>query len=105
MPANTHAEVMAVQDTSGNVISPTDARAQGTWAYKGGVSGTVTVPAGGRVLDINAHSTAGGSMTINGGDSIPIPANFGFTFTPMGNLVAPTIVFTSTDSYAVEYVT
>jgi hypothetical protein len=77
----------------------------GTWDYRAGASGTVNVPAGGRVLGIAAHSAGGGSMTINGGASIPIPANVGIAFTPQGNLVAPTLVFTSTDSYAVEFVT
>jgi hypothetical protein len=76
----------------------------GTWAYYAGVSGTVNVAAGQRVIGIAAHSTLGGSMTINGGASIPIPANVGISFSPQGNLVAPTIVFTSTDSYAVEVV-
>lgn len=74
----------------------------GTWAYYAGVSGTVVVAAGRRVIGIAAHATTAGSMTINGGDSIPIPAGTSIAFTPQGNLVAPTLVFTGTDSYAVE---
>jgi hypothetical protein len=76
----------------------------GTWSYYAGVSGTVTVTAGQRILGIAAHSTAGGSMTINGGSSIPIPAGSGIAISPAGNLVAPVLVFTSTDSYFVEVV-
>jgi hypothetical protein len=64
----------------------------------------VNVPAGGQVLGITCHSTAGGSVQVNGGDTVPVPANVGLDIAPRGNLVAPTIVFTSTDSYFVEFV-
>lgn len=76
----------------------------GSWAYYAGASGTVTVSAGQRVIGIAAHATTAGSMTINGGASVPIPANVGLAIAPNGNLVAPTIVFTGTDSYFVEVV-
>ncbi|MGZ6836768.1 MAG: hypothetical protein ACXVGE_13010 [Blastococcus sp.] len=76
----------------------------GTWGYKAGASGTPALPAGARVQSIVAHATTAGSLTINGGDSIPVPANVGFTAAPQGALVAPTIAFTGTDSYFVEYV-
>jgi hypothetical protein len=76
----------------------------GTWAYYAGVSGTVNVTAGQRVLGIAAHATTAGSMTINGGASVPIPAGTGIQFTPMGNLVAPAVVLTGTDSYVIEVV-
>ena len=79
--------------------------AAGTWGYSAGVSGTLTLTGGKRVLDINAHSLTGGTVTINGGDTIPVPANVGFTFTPSGALTNPVIVFTGTDSYSVEFVT
>lgn len=75
----------------------------GTWGYHAGTSGTLTVPAGARVLGIAAHSTGGGTMTINGGDSVPVPANVGVEVAPRGNLIGPTIQFISTDTYFVEY--
>jgi hypothetical protein len=76
----------------------------GAWSYHSGVSGTLVVPAGQRVLGISAHATAAGSMVINGGSSIPIPAGASFNLEPNGNLVAPTVVFTGTDAYFVEVV-
>jgi len=76
----------------------------GTWAYYAGSSGTVTVSAGQRVIGIAAHATTAGSMSINSGNSVPIPANVGLEWQPMGNLTAPTIVFTGTDLYVVEVV-
>lgn len=69
--------------------------------YRAGASGSPRSFVG-RVLGITAHSTAGGSMTINGGDSIPIPANAAVEFRPAGQLVSPALVFTNTDSYIVE---
>lgn len=76
----------------------------GTWAYYSGVSGTVTVTAGQRVIGIAAHSTLGGSYTINGGSAIVLPPGVAVMFNPMGNLTAPTIIFTSTDTYVIEVV-
>lgn len=77
----------------------------GTWSYYAGVSGTVTVTAGQRVVGIAAFSTAGGTVTINGGSAIPIAAGTGWSLNPTGQLVAPTIVFTGTSSYTVEALT
>lgn len=75
-------------------------------SYRAGVSGTLAVPASQNVTAIAAHSTAGGSVTIFGGDSIPILANTQFgdgmdgaPFTGGGDLV-----FTGTDSYYVRTV-
>lgn len=76
----------------------------GTWSYYAGTVGTVTVAAGQRILSIAAHSTTGGSFTINGGASIPIPANVGFAINPLGNITAPTVVYTGTDFYFIEVV-
>lgn len=75
----------------------------GVWGYIAGTSGSETVT--GRVLSISAHSTAGGSMTIDGGDSIVIPANSSIGIAPQGNLIDPVLVFTTTDSYFVEFLT
>lgn len=91
--------------TIAGVITETNVdKSFGTWAYYGGTSGTITVGAGQRVLSISCHSTIGGSLTINGGATIPVPANVGFAINPRGNLVAPTIVYSSTDSYFIEVV-
>ena len=76
----------------------------GTWSYYAGTSGTVIVTGGQRVIGIGCHSTTGGSFTINGGASVPIPTNISINVEPLGNVMAPTIVFTSTDSYFVEVV-
>lgn len=85
-------------------VESTDASTTGTWGYAAGTSGTVTIPAGAKVLQISATSLLGGSFTVNGGAVITIPANQQFTLEPRGNLVAPTIIFTSTSSFVVEYV-
>lgn len=75
----------------------------GAWAYRAGASGTVAVPAGRRVLQITATAgAADATMTINGGDTITIPAYRALTIEPKGNLVAPSIVFTSTTAYFIE---
>lgn len=77
---------------------------RGTWGYVAGVSGTVVIAAGRRVLGIAAYSSAGGTLTINGGDSVVIPAASAIGISPKGNLVAPTLIFTGTTSYFVESV-
>lgn len=75
----------------------------GTWSYKAGASGTPTLT--GRVLAISAVATAAGAtVTINAGDSIPVPENGSITLTPRGQLTNPTVVFTGTSSYYVELV-
>lgn len=81
----------------------------GTWSYYAGVSGTVVVAAGERVIGIVAVANAGSaSFAINGGASIPIPiptSGVGsMELAPRAALVAPTIVFTSTVAYLVEVV-
>ncbi len=88
-----------------NSLAVYDQLLVGTWNYYSGVSGTVNISAGQRVLGITAYSTAGGSLTINGGSSIIIPSNTALVFNPLGNLTAPTLVFSSTVSYVVEVVT
>ena len=77
----------------------------GTWGYNAGVSGTVTLTGTKKIIGIAAHATTAGSMTINGGNSIPIPANVGIQFSPIGTIVDPTIVFSGTDSYIIEHLT
>ena len=75
----------------------------GTWGYNAGIDGSVTLTGSKKVIGIAAHCTTAGSMTINSGDSIPIPALVGIHFIPIGNIVDPTIVFTGTDSYVIEH--
>lgn len=79
----------------------------GAWGYRAGVAGTPALPANCRILAIAAHvSTGSGSVVINGGDAIPIPANVGFSlgdvFAQMAN---PTVVFTGTDSFFISFLT
>lgn len=76
----------------------------GTWVYYAGSSGTVNVTAGQRVIGISAHATTAGSLTINGGATVTIPAGASFNLEPLGNLTAPTVIFTSTDAYFIEVV-
>lgn len=89
----------------------TDTLVSGTWDYAAGASGTVALAGGKRVLQISAVALgAAGSVAINGGTAVPLPydstdkTSTSITITPRGNLVDPTIVFTGTDSYFVEYV-
>lgn len=77
----------------------------GVWGYTSGVQGTATIPVGARVLQLSAVAGASGAtMTINGGDTVTIPALASITIEPKGNLTAPSLVFTSTTGYFVEYV-
>jgi hypothetical protein len=80
------------------------------WGYKAGASGTLTagteIPKGALIEQIVVHSTAGGTVTIGGGNSLPIIANAAsthlrFALAPLRNATA--IVFTGTDSYFVSY--
>ncbi len=80
-----------------------DANQTGAWDYRAGASGSPRAFVG-RVIGIAAHATTAGSFTINGGDSIPVPANASIEIQPLGNVTSPTIVFSGTDSYFVEVV-
>lgn len=81
-----------------------DPKTTGAWGYKSGVDGTPSIPSGAKVLQITATSIAGGSFTINGGDTVMIPPYGSISIEPKGNLIAPVLVFTSTSGYFVEYV-
>jgi hypothetical protein len=87
----------------------------GPYAYLAGASGTVTVPSSAIVTKIIVHSSAGGSMTIFGGASITLPAAtaagppwvFDFmhdNVRPHGSGASAQIVFTTTESYYIEYI-
>lgn len=73
------------------------------WGYIADGSGTVVMTGNKRIYGISASSEAGGTVTINGGDVIIVPAMGSFQFEPQGLLVDPTIVFTGTDTYLIEY--
>lgn len=103
------AATAANQTTTNTTLSSLDNKTpdeSGVWGYNAGVSGTLNVAANKRVLTITATSAAlaGATMTINGGQTIVIPPGASITITPKANLVAPTIVFTTTVSYFVEFV-
>jgi hypothetical protein len=80
------------------------------WAV--GTSGTVTLVAGSRVLQVHAHATAAGSVNVLGRGAMPLPASsqwFRYQANHELNIAgaggaALTIVFTSTDAYMVEYI-
>lgn len=77
----------------------------GSPVYAAGASGTVNVPSGSSTIAITAHSTAGGSVAIGGGASIPIPANGQF-FDGATSYPGPlAIVFAGTDQYYVSWAT
>ena len=81
----------------------------GKQLYAAGASGTVTLPEGAIITLIRSHSTAGGTCTIFGGDSIPIVATFDLHLPKMhpycvATAAAKTVVFATTNSYYVEYI-
>lgn len=86
-------------------ISGSVAQEYGTWGYSAGISGSVSLVGAKRILAITAHCTTAGTVTINGGTPIPVAALSALSIEPKGNLVDPSIIFTTTDSYFVEYVT
>lgn len=94
----------AAAETTLSALNTRTPQLVGTWGYAAGTSGTPTIGAGKRVISITAFASSAGSMTINGGDSIPLPANLAVSIAPLGNLVNPTLVFTSTSSFFVEWV-
>ena len=77
----------------------------GRIGYHGGTSGTVTLAAGEKVLQIRALGASGAYLTIDGGDQIAIPASYTFD---TGNdsyseeFVGSVLVFHSTLSYFVK---
>jgi hypothetical protein len=89
----------------------------GTWAYAASTGNdTLTIPGGGQVVQIIAHSTSGGTLTIFGGSTITIIGNaaptifrFNHTLVQSGNeatIVGSTKIVASSgiDSLFVEYI-
>ena len=78
----------------------------GVIGYHAGSAGTVSLAAGERLLRIRALGAAGATLTIDGGDSIPLPANYVFDDeidSRCEEFVGPMdLVFTSTLSYYVK---
>lgn len=75
----------------------------GQWGYSSGTAGTLSLSGGKRVLAVSAIAVSGGTATIDGGDTITIPAGGTFVIEPRVQVVDPEIVFTGTDSYIVEW--
>ena len=84
------------------------------WGYAAGTSGTATLPKSATVLRIIAHASAGSAtVAINGGTAIPVingaaPLDIQFNHDLVGPTTpgsSPSVVFTNTDSYMVEYIT
>lgn len=99
----------AANQTTGNAsLSSIDGKLpdlSGTWGYDSGGSGSVTIGAGKRVLQITAVAGGlGATLTINGGGNVTIPAFASITIEPRGNLTAPALIFTGTTAYFVEHV-
>ena len=79
---------------------------RGTYAYLAGTSGARSVPAGGLLLSWAAFATAAGAtVTIDGGDAIPVPTGGAVSGEAHGTVIAPAFVFTGTAGYFVEYTT
>lgn len=108
LPLPTGAATEAKQDTGNTSLSSIDGKLpdqSGTWGYDSGTAGSISISSGLRVLQITAVAGASGAtMTINGGSTVTIPALTSITIEPKGNLTAPSLVFTSTTGYFVEYV-
>ena len=102
------AATAANQATGNASLSSVDGKLpdlSGTWGYDAGGSGSVTIGAGKRVLQITAVAGGlGATLTINGGATVTIPALTSITIEPRGNLTAPSLVFTGTSGYFVEHV-
>lgn len=87
-----------------------DASLAGKWVYKAGTVGTVTVPIGAAILQLRAHASGAATVSIFGGDAVPIISGESAFILRFSHLLATSsnasqaIVFTGTDSYLVEYV-
>jgi hypothetical protein len=109
LPLPTGAATSANQTTTNTTLSSLDGKTpdeSGVWGYASGTNGTVTVGANRRILQISVVATAllDATFTINAGQTITVPKNTSLTVSPRANLTNPTIVFTGSASYFVEYV-
>lgn len=80
----------------------------GAWSYLAGAGNTtINITTGLRLvgLSVIAGRTTATTVTINGGDGVPVPATRSWALNPKGNVSNPTIVFTgSPDAWVVELV-
>lgn len=109
LPLPTGAASASNQTTTNTTLSSLDNKTpdeSGAWGYNAGTNGSLAVAANKRIIAITATASplTAASMTINAGQTITIPAGTSITITPRANLTAPTLVFTSTASYFVEFV-
>lgn len=76
---------------------------QGTSTYFSGVTGTVTVPSGARIVSMSTVATAvvAGTITVFGGTTITVPPNTAFTEGYTGFVGPGDIVFANTTTYYV----
>jgi len=97
--AVTSLPAIGITNTSFNVTNLT-----GTPFYNAGTGGgTVALTGGKKLLGVTAYAKgADGTMTINGGDTITIRSGLTLSFSPLGNYVNPTIVFSAAIDYIVE---
>ena len=100
---NQHAQPATDAQLRASPLPVVDARTSGTWGYATGADGSETIT--GHVLSLTAVAgTLAASLSINGGPAIAIPSNRTLTLTPRGTLVNPTLVFSGTQAYVVEWV-
>jgi hypothetical protein len=80
---------------------------RGRWKYATGSSGSPTLPKGAQIIGI-FMSGSGGTLTINGGDTITMPGSnewsIRFPHLLVVALTTTPLAFTSTATYFVEYV-
>jgi hypothetical protein len=89
--------------TDGNGALKIAGNPTGTPTYDAKASGTINVPVNNSTIAITAHSTTGGSVTIGGRASIPLPANGQFFDGATRYPGAIAIVFTGTDQCYVSW--
>lgn len=77
----------------------------GVWGYRAGEDGTPSLPSDARVLSLACVAgSSGATVVIDGGDEIPVPNGQSFSMTVEANLIDPTIVFTDTVTFIVQFV-
>jgi hypothetical protein len=75
----------------------------GTFGYKAGTNGTVALTGSKKVHGVGVVAITAGTVTINGGETITIPAKSAWSWDFKGNLTDPTFIFTGTAAYFIEY--
>lgn len=77
----------------------------GAWGYRAGEAGTIVVPEDGRLLSFSCMAgDTGATVTIDGGDPIPIPPNLGFAASVEADVFNTELEFVGTITYFVQYV-